>query len=1830
MDSREAIARSNSAEVDKVIQRIELISNQLLLRKEWDAAVSKIVWEWCSISEYPLLVLYIDGNTLKASSTVPTTSGDVNLLYFIRKPNHEVTLRDFDNVVTFGKLTGQVDEILFALMEHIYMPGFFDTVNTIGDTRNTELCLTYQKFLGFITELQSEQLGIPILYVPSRQAGFDLLVEGGHHSQITIMLDNLGFLWIDVIRQHLRVPKPLNTNKTHQLIGEYEFYLGRYETLCALQLQLQRKEVVLLLDRLNAHNPYLVHQINQLAAEIGIRCDEVKNNSRFLSLLLAPCNEFDKSEVLEVFPAHLVHIIQMIKFIWSRSAHLNSVQHVVDLLRMLSNQLMANCQKQINTLDIMDYRSKNGLQLAKVAVDCCTYYKEIFAQIFQNDNVDMQYIADRVFGQIDEFIKRLHDLIEVCEFDVIYKKATHGNHHNTEYNLNSDEAPGIVAIFNRKYQNIRLTFVKIHNEVRASSAAMLNIHNREWDAAFKQFASSMDLLDQMVLDLINHLFETQMNIEEAIDALFLMYDFSPRNAIRPVYMKKVVHVWQLYSCDLSQTNVRMQKEGSVHLNCIPKYAYKSLLLNINSERIQWLTKLFDMAEWLPEIPKKSIDARHEFIADGIKSNTTQSFVDWKMQVTGDNLKAITKRSLMKKFGARNEYFQCNVDNYVFTVCAEAHYFEFMQYHVPPSVKQIHARADVIKVVHGKVMKIVCDYNRMQKSLTTADRKLFQMFLQEANRIIMPGILRVTWDDEAVEPFIRECSNKCEQIGMTLKLYRTIHSFMQKYCEEIANTIVCRIDERCWESMESIIAQLNDHQRVAKQSFTYIFKDGFVQMIDAVSYEFKKHAHRIRNAWSSYISKIDSLLEQSFKLSIDKSLEQLYSMLHGTHFEPSSLFIIHASVIEERLTLKPSLDDILSFLQSISTIPINAVRDFSRLTGKYVATAEPMPPFYKSIEANPSYQNNIAHIVGEIDIIRGHVNQWLESWQKIMHSTKRTQNEFDRMFANDDLQSSAIKKLIDEYNDQLETIVANQTQTKAHFLIIKAGDVKVTLRRNITQLKAAALMQLKTLSGAKLANIYEYMLENTQSLAKEPTNPDEIEHSLMLFQKLADEAEDVASKFPELYAYFNILDKNSITIESDERAKLAELEMRWTTYLDQFDQIGAMVEEARLKVKDGLLRDKAQLDADVMKLIELFEHLPTTSSTEVANALADIDNMHDRLRALCQREEEIFRQLKQIHASANRNDNLLELQTRLSLLKNIWRIADQWERASLNYRLSKISSADTVEMENFAEDMIASIGAVAKEVRGRDWDILVVMQKRLSEFNRTLPLLKALRNTAMRLRHWEQIKTTVNRNFDESSDDFNLGAIIEMQFQVHYDKITDVSQAATMELQIEGHLKSIENIWNAMTIEFFPLQEDLLRIVHADACFVTLEDNLLQILTMKSARYGEPFMDRIDFWAKTLNNIQETVEMALSVQQLWIYLRNIFQGDDIRKQLPEENARLIESTEQWRHLTQLMAKGSNIIKSTHCIRPNYLLENFAKLREKLEAIQRALEVYLERKRQNFPRFYFISDDDLLDVLGNAAKPELIQKHFHKVFDNIENCDMKCVDARRAVKWEIHGMHSDDGESVKFLDAVRVIGPAESWLRDIETAMRRVLKAKILACIKDLLEHSDPTSVENWLHKWPAQLCLTATKVQWTLNCTKTLKLCKQLDSSKPHRKLYKRQCAILAVLSDLSRRDLAKQMRLKVNSTITIQLHGRDVIQRLHRFNCQSVSHFEWFSQLRFYWDRAHGDCAIRQTNTLNWYNYEYIGNSGRLIITPLTDRCFITLTTALHMCFGGSPKGPAG
>ncbi|GIQ82468.1 dynein heavy chain, partial [Kipferlia bialata] len=111
---------------------------------------------------------------------------------------------------------------------------------------------------------------------------------------------------------------------------------------------------------------------------------------------------------------------------------------------------------------------------------------------------------------------------------------------------------------------------------------------------------------------------------------------------------------------------------------------------------------------------------------------------------------------------------------------------------------------------------------------------------------------------------------------------------------------------------------------------------------------------------------------------------------------------------------------------------------------------------------------------------------------------------------------------------------------------------------------------------------------------------------------------------------------------------------------------------------------------------------------------------------------------------------------------------------------------------------------------------------------------------------------------------------------------------------------------------------------------------------------------------------------------------------------------------------------------------------------------------------------------------------------------------------------------------------------------------------------------------------------------------------------------------------LIRGDLDKHTRKKVNTLMILDMHARDIVDCFVRDAVMEDTAFSWESQMKFYWDRDQDTIIMKQGNGSFDFCYEYTGLAGRLVITPLTDRCYMTLTQALTMYLGGSPMGPAG
>ena len=71
-----------------------------------------------------------------------------------------------------------------------------------------------------------------------------------------------------------------------------------------------------------------------------------------------------------------------------------------------------------------------------------------------------------------------------------------------------------------------------------------------------------------------------------------------------------------------------------------------------------------------------------------------------------------------------------------------------------------------------------------------------------------------------------------------------------------------------------------------------------------------------------------------------------------------------------------------------------------------------------------------------------------------------------------------------------------------------------------------------------------------------------------------------------------------------------------------------------------------------------------------------------------------------------------------------------------------------------------------------------------------------------------------------------------------------------------------------------------------------------------------------------------------------------------------------------------------------------------------------------------------------------------------------------------------------------------------------------------------------------------------------------------------------------------------------------------------------TTNWNWFKQLKFL--EQQDSVGILMSDATFVYTFEYQGNAQKLVYTPLTDKCYLTLTQAMKMGLGGNPYGPAG
>ena len=391
----------------------------------------------------------------------------------------------------------------------------------------------------------------------------------------------------------------------------------------------------------------------------------------------------------------------------------------------------------------------------------------------------------------------------------------------------------------------------------------------------------------------------------------------------------------------------------------------------------------------------------------------------------------------------------------------------------------------------------------------------------------------------------------------------------------------------------------------------------------------------------------------------------------------------------------------------------------------------------------------------------------------------------------------------------------------------------------------------------------------------------------------------------------------------------------------------------------------------------------------------------------------------------------------------------WKTSKLKDLNPQIIEDELKFMEKTAQTLRVRFGK-GNVVPGQ---VAATILNKITEFKQHRVMISCLCNSHLQPRHWKRIVKVTGKP-QEIFDTSTLYHIMTMNINHFERELEEISEQADKEGNIENMLKTMMGAWEPVDFVLKAFKNTGTYIIDGqcyDDMMTMLDDHLVKTQSMKGSPFAKVFETQIIEWEAWINNTIKAMESWMKVQGVWMYLEPIFNSEDIMQQLPKEGAKFKEVDKAWK---MLMEKVNLELKSTVVTRIENLQQTLDNCNKYLEDVQTSLSQYLESKRKKFPRFFFLSNDELLEILSETKEPLKVQRHLKKCFEGID-----------ALKFDnekkIHGMISPEEEYVEFLREINpsaAKGCVEEWLGEVEDEMTKCLKDVMARSLDDYTKRS----------------------------------------------------------------------------------------------------------------------------------------------------------------------------
>lgn len=830
-----------------------------------------------------------------------------------------------------------------------------------------------------------------------------------------------------------------------------------------------------------------------------------------------------------------------------------------------------------------------------------------------------------------------------------------------------------------------------------------------------------------------------------------------------------------------------------------------------------------------------------------------------------------------------------------------------------------------------------------------------------------------------------------------------------------------------------------------------------------------------------------------------------------------------------------------------------------------------------------------------------IGEKLSNWLQLLQDIRKTRETFDTQQV-----SQSFGHVTIDY-DQIQARVNTKYDQWQHDLLHKfAGRLGTRMREVYTEMeKTRQDLEPQTLESASTDKAVKFITAVQACKRSVKSWAPEID----LFTSGTSTLVRQRYSFPKEW-----IDIVQIRSEWDTINEL--LEKKSKVVNDQTDALRAKITSEDKLVNERIAEIAAQWN----------EEKPVSGNIPADVASATLTQFATRIANLQEHSQMVAKAKEALDLPPSPQSSLSEMMEEVQDFQSVWaNLSTIW--ASLNdTRETLWTAVQPRKIRAKIDDLLKSTKEMPSRMRQyAAFEHVQTVLRGLLKVNSTL---SGLKSDAIKERHWTKIFKQLRPGKRYSAVSMTLGDVWDLNLVATEAVVKDVIAQAQGEMALEEFLRQVRETWTNYALDLVNYQNKCRLIRGWDDLYTKCGEHINSLGAMRHSPYYKEFEEEASSWVDKLNRIHELFNVWIDVQRQWIYLEGVFTGNaDIKHLLPIESGRFQNINSEFLSVMKKVYKQPYVLEVVAIPGVQTSLE---RLFELLGKIQKALGEYLEKERLSFPRFYFVGDEDLLEMIGNSNDTLRIAKHFKKMFAGISGLTM---DGENSI---ITGFTSKEDEVVKLKKEISLAKTPRinDWLTLLESGMKSTLAQLLAEAVEAYTpifeaETLDREAFDKYKDEYPSQIVVLATQVVWTTAVEKAL----VAGGGKLLESLHEREVSILGYLADTVLGDLGVIERKKCEQLITECVHQRDMLEKLVKANATHEKHYLWLLQMRYVYT-AEGDYTqrlyVKVANAKLAYGFEYLGVPDRLVRTPLTDRCFSTLTQALCQRLGGSPYGPAG